>query len=148
MPWPPAPIAADKTPGPPVNAVEHPNHHNEMATAINDIVANVVPQVQPVNAQVGTAYTPVPSDAGKLVTLSNAAAITLTVPQDSAAAIPVGSYIDLYQLGVGQVTVVAGSGATLRVSGLTAKLRAQYSRAGLQKVSANTWSLFGDLAAT
>jgi hypothetical protein len=56
--------------------------------------------------------------------------------------------IDFYVLGAGQVTWVAGSGATLRVSGLTAKSRAQYARVAAQKVSANTWSLFGDLAAS
>jgi hypothetical protein len=104
--------------------------------------------VQGVNAQTGTAYTLVAADAGKLITLSNAGAVTLTVPQDSAATIAVGTYVDLLQLGAGQVTVAAGTGATLRVSGLTAKARAQYSRLGVQKVAANTWSLFGDLAAT
>lgn len=113
--------------------------------AVRDLL---VPQAQSVNAQTGTTYTLVAGDAGKLVTLSNASAITLTVPQDSDATIAVGTYVDLYQLGAGQVTVVAGTGATLRVSGLTAKARAQYSRLGVQKVSANTWSLFGDLAAS
>lgn len=108
----------------------------------------VFSQAQSVNAQTGTTYTLVAGDAGKLVTLSNGSAITLTVPQDSDATIAVGTYVDLYQLGAGQVTVAAGSGATLRTSGLTAKARAQYSRLAVQKVSANTWSLMGDLAAS
>lgn len=112
------------------------------------ISSEMFTQPQGFNAQTGTSYTLVASDAGKNVTLSNAAAITLTVPQDSDATIAIGTYLDLYQLGAGQVTVVAGTGATLRVSGLTAKARAQYSRLGLQKVSANTWSLFGDLASS
>lgn len=103
---------------------------------------------QAVNAQTGTTYTLVAGDAGRLVTLSNVSAITLTLPQDSDATIAVGTYVDLMQLGAGQVTVAAGTGATLRTSGLTAKARAQYSRLGVQKVSANTWSLFGDLAAS
>lgn len=103
---------------------------------------------QPINAQTGTTYTLVAADAGKLVTLSNGSAVTLTLPQDSDATFAIGTYVDLYQLGAGQVTVAAGTGATLRVSGLTAKARAQYSRLGVQKVSANTWSLFGDLAAS
>lgn len=110
--------------------------------------AYVFGTVQPVNAQTGTTYTLVLTDVGKLVTLSNAAAITLTLPQDSDVAAPVGCYVDLAQIGAGQVTVVAGTGATLRVSGLTAKARAQYSRLGVQKISANTWQLFGDLAAS
>jgi hypothetical protein len=113
-----------------------------------EIDSGVFGQAQEINPQTGTSYTLDSSDAGKLVTLSNAAAITLTVPQDSDESIAIGTYIDLYQLGAGQVTVVAGSGATLRVSGLTAKLRAQYSRATVQKVSANTWSLGGDLASS
>jgi len=118
----------------------------DAATAVATLGA--VPQAQAVNAQTGTTYTLVAGDAGKLVTLSNAAAITLTLPQDSDATIAVGTYVDLYQLGAGQVTVAAGTGATLRTSGLTAKARAQYSRLAVQKVSANTWSLFGDLAAS
>ncbi len=101
---------------------------------------------QSINAQTGTSYTLVAADAGKLVTLNNGGAITLYLPQDSDATIAVGVYIDGYQLGAGQVTIAAGSGATLRVSGLTAKTRAQYSRFSVQKVSANTWSLAGDLA--
>jgi hypothetical protein len=41
MSWPPASIAANKAPGPPSSATEHPDHHNEMATAINTVVARV-----------------------------------------------------------------------------------------------------------
>jgi len=106
----------------------------------------VFKQTQTINAQTGTTYTLVGGDAGKMVSLNNASGITLTLPQDSDATIAIGTYIDLYQLGAGQVTVAAGTGATLRVSGLTAKARAQYSRLAVQKVSANTWSLMGDLA--
>lgn len=112
------------------------------------IGSEVFTQAQGINAQTGTSYTLVASDAGKMVSLSNAAGITLSVPQDSAAAIAIGTYVDLYQLGAGQVTVAAGTGATLRVSGLTAKSRAQYSRFAVQKVAANTWVVFGDLAAS
>jgi hypothetical protein len=120
----------------------------ERAVTPAGAAATYQPLAQAINAQVGTTYTLVAGDAGRLVTLSNSSAITLTVPQDSDATIAVGTYVDLYQLGAGQVTVAAGTGATLRVSGLTAKARAQYSRLVVQKVSANTWSLAGDLAAS
>ncbi len=112
------------------------------------VSTEVFTQPQGSNSQTGTTYTLVAADGGKRIDMSNAAAITLTLPQDSDATIAVGTYLDVYQAGAGQITVVAGTGATLRVSGLTAKSRAQYSRLGLQKVSANTWSLFGDLAAS
>lgn len=110
--------------------------------------AEVYKQAQTINAQTGTTYTLVAGDAGKLVTLSNGSAITLTFPQDSDATIAVGAYGDLMQLGAGQVTAAAGSGATVRSSGLTLKARAQYSRLGWQKISANTFSFFGDIAAS
>lgn len=42
MAFPPGAIATDKTPGPPSSATEHPNHHNDLAAAINDTVAELV----------------------------------------------------------------------------------------------------------
>ncbi len=117
----------------------------------NTLLASISPEgafIQGINNQIGVAYTLVAADAGDLVTLTNAAAITLTVPQDSAATIPIGAYVDIAQSGAGQVTVAAGAGATLKKSGLTFKLRAQDSRATVQKIAANTWSLMGDLAAS
>lgn len=118
------------------------------AETVAIIGTEVFTQAQTINPQIGTSYTLDSTDAGKMVSLSNGSPITLSVPQDSDETIAIGTYIDLYQLGAGQVTVQAGSGATLRVSGLTAKMRAQYSRCAVQKVSANTWVLFGDLAAS
>lgn len=112
-----------------------------------DIVAGVygIPQVK--STQIGTSYTLIASDAGKLVYMNNAAAITLTIPDDTVD-IDVGVYIDVIQIGAGQITVTPDTGVTLLLpSGLLAKTRVQYSRLGLQKVTANTWSIFGDMEA-
>ena len=96
---------------------------------------------QPVNAQTGTAYTLVASDAGKLVTLTNAAAITLTVPGSVFTA---GQRVDVLVLGVGMVTAV-GSGAT--VNGTPSLVsRAQYSAFSVVFTSATTAVVIGDLA--
>lgn len=104
------------------------------------------PWVQETNAQTGTTYTLVLADEGKLVTLSNASAITLTVPPNSSVAFDVGTYIDLAQIGAGQVTVAQGSGVTVNATpGL--KLRAIYAGATLRKTGTNTWLMFGDLNA-
>lgn len=97
-----------------------------------------------INAQTGTTYTLAVADDGKVITLSNASAITVTVPQDSAAAIPIGAYIECIQLGAGQVTFAAGTGATLNSRGTALKINAQYGVAGLRKTSANTFVLAGD----
>ena len=98
---------------------------------------------QTINAQTGTTYTLVAGDVGKLVTLSNAAAVTLTVP--SGLGLAAGQRIDLAQLGAGQVTVTA-SGTTIN-STPGVKLRAQYSAASLICTATNTFLLVGDLSA-
>lgn len=98
-----------------------------------------------INAQTGTTYTPVLTDQGKLVTLTNASAITLTLPQNSAVAFPVGTQIDCVGLGAGLVTFAAGTGATVNGTP-TLVTRAQYSAATLIKISTNGWLVVGDLA--
>jgi hypothetical protein len=96
------------------------------------------------NNQTGTTYTLALTDNGKIVTLNNASAITLTVPTNSSVGFPVGSQIFLTQLGAGQVT--ATSSATLRATP-GAKLRTTYSSAALIKIDTDTWVLSGDIVA-
>ena len=81
------------------------------------------------NAQTGTTYTAVAGDSGKLVTLSNASAITVTLPPSVYA---VGEQINFVQLGAGQVTFSQGSGVTIVSAGATAsapKIGKQYAAA-------------------
>lgn len=98
------------------------------------------------NAQTGTTYTLVLTDSAKFLTLSNASAITATVPPNSSVAFPTGSQVNLMQLGAGQVTVAAGSGVTLRSAGSLVKTSAQYAVATLLKIDTDTWVLVGNLA--
>jgi hypothetical protein len=86
------------------------------------------------------------ADLAKLVTLSNAGAITLTVPLESSVAFAIGDRIDLLQKGAGQVTIVGAGGVTVNATpGL--KLRSQWSSATLIKLDTNSWVLLGDLQA-
>ena len=103
-------------------------------------------QIPLLNAQTGTTYTLVLADAGKFVTLNNAAAIALTVPLESSVNYAIGTSIDLVQLGAGQVTVAGAGGVTVNATPVL-KLRAQYSAATLVKTASNTWVLVGDIAA-
>ena len=96
------------------------------------------------NAQTGTSYTLVLTDAAKLITLTNAAAITLTVPTNASVAFPIGTQILLYQGGAGQVTI--SSSATIRSQGSKLKTYAQYAVAGLVKVATEEWVAFGNLS--
>ena len=98
------------------------------------------------NAQTGTTYTLVLTDAGKMVTMTNASANTLTVPPNADVAFPVNTRIDLLQYGAGQTTIAAGSGVTIYSSGAKLKTTGQYSGASLWKKATNIWVLIGDLA--
>jgi hypothetical protein len=102
-----------------------------------------------VNAQTGTTYTVVAGDAQKLITLSNASAITLTIASNATQALPVGTQVTISQFGVGQVTVVGASSPNpVTINGTPGlKLRTQYSSATLIQVSTNNWLIVGDLSA-
>lgn len=102
------------------------------------------------NAQTGTTYTFVLTDNGKLVTASNAAAQTYSIPTNASVAFPVGTQINLIQIGVGQVTVQAVTSGTTTVlsAGATAaapKTRARYSSLTCIKVATDTWYVVGDI---
>ncbi len=103
------------------------------------------------NAQTGTTYTFVLGDNGKLVTASNASAQTYSIPTNATTAFPVGTQINIIQIGAGQVTIQAASSGTTTVAstGATAtapKLRAQYSTATLIKASTDLWYVAGDIS--
>ena len=98
------------------------------------------------NAQTGTSYTLVLTDVAKVISLSNAAAITLTVPENSSVAFPIGTQILLYQGGAGQVTISPDGSVVIRSQGSKLKLYAQYAVAGLLKVATDEWVAFGNLA--
>ena len=99
------------------------------------------------NAQTGTTYTLVAADASyKLVTCSNAAAITVTVPPSIFTA---GDTINIQSIGAGLTTFAAGSGVTITSTGATSAaptLRAQFSAATVVCTAANTFTVIGDLS--
>ena len=104
------------------------------------------------NAQTGTTYTFVLADAdNKLVTASNASAQTYSIPTNATTAFPIGTQINLIQIGAGQVTVQAATSGTTTVvsTGATAaspKCRAQYSALTLIKRDTDSWYVIGDIA--
>lgn len=100
-----------------------------------------------INTQTGTTYTLVLTDKGKVVERNNASANTLTVPPNSSVAFPVGSWIDLRQMGAGQTTVTPGAGVTIRSNGAKLKLTGQYAGATLMKRATDEWTIDGNLSA-
>jgi hypothetical protein len=98
------------------------------------------------NAQTGTTYTLVAGDVNKLVTASNASAITVTIPPSVYSA---NDVINIAQIGAGQVTFAQGAGVTITSTGASAsapKLRAQYSSASIICTASNTFLVVGDIA--
>jgi len=99
-----------------------------------------------INAQTGTTYTLVAGDLNDLVTLNNAAGITLTVPPSVFSA---NDTINIAQIGVGQVTFAQGAGVTINSTGATStapKLRVQYSSATVICRASNTFLVVGDIS--
>ena len=110
-----------------------------------DVTGNVIYNLAR-ETQTGTTYTFVVGDRGKYVTMNNGSAQTVTVPPNSSVALAVGTQIQVIGLGAGEITMVAGSGVTLRYTpGL--KLRAQYSSCTCIKIATDEWILVGDLEA-
>jgi hypothetical protein len=111
---------------------------------INDARQNLT-----LNAQTGTTYTLVLTDNGRLVTLSNAAAIAVTVPLNSSVAYATGAIVNIQQIGAGAVTIQGASGVTITSTGATATApvtRAQYSAASIIKTGTDSWTVIGDIA--
>ena len=119
-------------------------------TAIAGITRNpVATAMLPINAQTGTAYTitniTTGSDAGKLITASNASAITITIPANATAnsSFPIGTQILVMQISSGEVTISPASGVSLNgKNGL--KTSGAYAVISLIKIATDAWVVAGD----
>jgi hypothetical protein len=103
------------------------------------------------DAQTGTTYTTVLNDNGQVVTMNNASANTLSIPTNASVAYPVGTQINVLQIGAGQTTIQAVTSGTTTIlsTGATAaapKLRARYSMATCIKAATDTWYVIGDIS--
>jgi hypothetical protein len=80
------------------------------------------------------------------VTLDNASAIILTVPN---GIFTTGQQINIQQIGTGQVTIASDGTSVLTSTGAVSTaplLRAQYSAATIVCTSSNNFTVIGDLA--
>ena len=97
------------------------------------------------NAQTGTTYTLVASDVAKLVTTSNAASVTVTIPASTFA---VGNVINIQSIGVG-LTTISGGAVTITSTGSVSSaplLRARYSACSIICTATDVFTIIGDLA--
>lgn len=103
------------------------------------------------DAQTGTSYTTVLNDNGQVVTMNNASANTLSIPTNASVAYPIGTQINVIQIGAGQTTIqaVTSGTTTIQSTGASAaapKLRARYSMATCIKAGTDLWYVAGDIA--
>jgi hypothetical protein len=95
------------------------------------------------NDQTGTAYTLLASDNGKVVTLDNPSAVTVTVP----SGLGVGFNCSFIQKGAGQVSFSDDSGSTtINNRQSHTKINAQYGVASIVAYAADAFVLAGDTA--
>ena len=103
------------------------------------------------NAQTAT-YTVVLTDnRNTLVTMDVATANDFLIPTNANVAFPIGSVINVIQIGAGTTTIEAVTPGTTTISstGATAtapELIAEFSAASCIKVGTDTWYVVGDIA--
>jgi hypothetical protein len=91
-------------------------------------------------------YTLIASDVNKLVTMSDAGTLTLTVPN---GVFTTGQQINVQRLGAGAVQIRNDGTSVLTSTGATSTapdLRAQFSAATIVCTSSNNFTVIGDLA--
>jgi hypothetical protein len=96
-------------------------------------------------------YTGVLANNGQVVTMDNSSANTFSIPTDASVAYPIGTQINVLQIGTGQTTIQAvtsGTTTILSTGGTPAapKLRARYSMATCIKSATDTWYVVGDIS--
>jgi hypothetical protein len=93
----------------------------------------------------GTTRTPALTDAGAYILCTHGSGMTVTLPQDSAVAFPVGTQIVFERNGAGTLTFAAGTGATVNSKGGTLTCADRYTTVAAVKIAANTFTIFGNI---
>ena len=114
------------------NVADYPGVSLSLANRVDQVT-----QAPTQNAQTGTTYTAVLLDAGKTVTLSNAAAVTLTIPAQASVSWADNTQLNFLNIGAGTVTITPAAGVTINGTPLTLET----SKGGsLVRTASNTWT--------
>lgn len=98
----------------------------------------------PCTTQSGS-YTLALADSETCVEFTSSSAVNCAIPPHSSQPFPVGAWVQIRQFGTGQVTVVAGSGVTLRSPASAVKTCQQYVTLVAHQRATDDWVLLGDL---
>ena len=94
-----------------------------------------------VNAQTGTTYTLTTSDPQKVITMTNAAASSVTIPTNTTAAIAIGSAVEIVNLSTGVNTTISAAGGVTFNGGPV--VLSPGSSVTVVKIGTNAWMAQG-----
>lgn len=104
----------------------------------------VAPGSLPIKTITATSYTLDSADAGYLLVFTAGSAVTVTVPPNTAEVFGQGDPVLMFQKGTGQVTLVAGSGVSIRSTDGLLATRTQYAVIGLAYLGDDEWLANGE----
>jgi hypothetical protein len=114
------------------------------ATGVTGPTGPTGPSTATIPADKTADYTLVLGDANSSIGVNSATAKNVTVPPNSSVAFPVGTLLEVRQVGAGQVTLVQGSGVTLSPYPATAlKTAGQKAAISLLKIATDEWNVQG-----
>jgi hypothetical protein len=95
-------------------------------------------------------YTAVLANNSQVVTMDNGSANTFSIPTNASVAFPIGTQINVLQIGAGQTTIQAVTSGTTTIQSVGAsaaapKIRARYGAATCLKAGTDLWYVFGDI---
>jgi hypothetical protein len=112
---------------------------------VNMFYYNVGTSWSPINVgtikTISAAYTLLPEDNGRVLDVTSATALTITVPNT----LPVGFQVSITQAGAGQVTITGGGGMTVNNRYLATRTSGQWAKAGLEVRASGSSVLSGDV---
>jgi hypothetical protein len=112
---------------------------------VNMFYYNVGTSWSPINVgtikTISATYTLLPEDNGRVLDVTSATAMTITVP----STLPVGFQVSITQAGAGQVTITGGSGMTVSNRYSATKTSGQWAKAGLEVRASGSAVLSGDV---
>lgn len=98
------------------------------------------------SSQQSGSYTFALADAGTVVEGTSSTPVTFTIPLHVTVPFLVGTLLEVFQDGLGQITIAGASGVTLVSDGGKVNTAAQYATVGLRQRTQDQWVLSGDLA--
>ena len=106
-----------------------------------------------INAQTGTSYTAVSTDAASFVTMTNSASNIFYIPTNASVPFAIGTTLNVFSNGDGLTTIQAVTSGTTTIRSVsgnggvttTPVLRQKYSGASCIKIDTDVWAIIGDV---